>query len=175
MDFAEYVAGHRLALYRFAVVLTGDVTLADDIVADTLTRAYQKWDRVATSVNVHSYVRRMVVNEYLGWRRRMAGPLRMRAELVDVPDPKSDHSSAYADRQQLVLEMRRLPPKQRSAIVLRYYEGLSFAEIAEVLGTGENAVRSNISRGLSRLRLQMTDEGADDSSHDPATRAETRS
>jgi len=47
--------------------------------------------------------------------------------------------------------------KQRAALVLRYYEGLTFAEIAEVLGTGENAVRSNISRALRRLRVQMAD------------------
>ena len=83
MEFTEYVAGHRRALYRFAVVLTGDVTLADDIVADALGRAFEKWALVQGSTNVHAYVRRMVVNEYLGWRRRMAVHLRSRVELAE--------------------------------------------------------------------------------------------
>jgi RNA polymerase sigma-70 factor (sigma-E family) len=160
VEFAEYVAGHRLALYRFAVVLTGDMTLADDVVADTLGRAFEKWALVQESTNIHAYVRRMVVNEYLGWRRRMNVHLRSRTELVDLPDPRSDHSSELADRDQLTAELRLLPVKQRAALVLRYYEGLTFAEIAELLGTGENAVRSNISRALTRLRVQMADEPA---------------
>jgi RNA polymerase sigma-70 factor (sigma-E family) len=175
VEFTEYVAGHRRALYRFAVVLTGDVTLADDVVADTLGRAFEKWPLVQESTNVHAYVRRMVVNEYLGWRRRMEVHLRLRVELVDLPDPRSDHSSGLADRDQLVAELRRLPVKQRAAVVLRYYEGLSFAEIADLLGTGENAVRSNISRALTRLRVQMADELAGPVDNHPGNTLEIRS
>ena len=175
MEFVEYVAGHRRALYRFAVVLTGDVTLADDVVADALARAFEKWALVQESSHVHAYVRRMVVNEFLGWRRRMDVHLRSRVELADLPDPRSDHSSGLADRDQLVAELRLLPVKQRAALVLRYYEGLTFAEIAELLGTGENAVRSNISRALTRLRVQMADELAGPANNYSGITVETRS
>ena len=170
MDFDEYVAANRQALFRFAVVLTGDVVLADDVVADALARAFEKWATVGAATSIHAYVRKMVVNEYLSWRRRTAR-VGVRAELVDVADPHSDHPAAYADHEQLVFELRSLPAKQRAAVVLRYYEGLSFAEIGRLLGTGENAVRSNISRALARLRVQMTESGGENF---PSTTAEAR-
>jgi RNA polymerase sigma-70 factor (sigma-E family) len=174
VEFDEYVAANRQALFRFAVVLTGDVVLADDVVADTLARAYEKWSRVRASASIHAYVRKMVVNEYLGWRRRAARH-GFQTELIDVEDPASDFPTTHADQQQLAAELRLLPPKQRAALVLRYYEGLSFAEIAVVLGTGENAVRSNVSRALSRLRVQMTDDPADPLHRFPGVQAEARS
>ncbi|MGN6609163.1 MAG: SigE family RNA polymerase sigma factor [Jatrophihabitans sp.] len=156
MDFEAYVSERRRALYRFAVVLTGDPVLADDVLADTLTNAYERWTQVSSAGNVHAYVRRMLVNEYLGWRRRSAR-ISLRDDVGDLGSPTPDHADGHAVAADLVAELRRLPPKQRAAIVLRYYEGLSFAEIAGLLGGGENAVRSNISRGLQRLRVQLVD------------------
>lgn len=157
MDFEDWVVQRRAPLFRFAVVLTGDPVLADDVVSNALTAAYEHWDRVSAADSPNAYVRRMIVNEFLGWRRRW---LRVApwADLEAVSTPLPDHSGAHADHQELVHELRGLPAKQRAAIVLRYYEGLTFAEIAELLGTGENAVRSNISRGLHRLRMSMSDE-----------------
>ncbi|HEY3736424.1 MAG TPA: SigE family RNA polymerase sigma factor [Jatrophihabitans sp.] len=156
MEFEEYVRARRAALFRFGVVLTGDPVLADEIVTDVLGVAFERWAQVSAAENVHAYVRKMVVNEYLSWRRRRA-----RTSVVSDLDallaPVSDGAAAYADQQQLVSELRGLPAKQRAAIVLRYFEGLSDAEIAGVLGSGENAVRSNISRGLARLRIQLTE------------------
>ena len=83
----------------------------------------------------------------------MTSPEKTATRTSRPPQP----STARAEQQGLVDELRALPPKQRAAIVLRYFEGLEFGEIASVLGTGENAVRSNISRGLARLRIQMTE------------------
>ena len=162
MEFEEYFRERRLALFRFAVVLTGNPALADELVSDVLGKAFERWAQVAAADNVHAYVRRMVVNEYLGWHRRRARTAPV-ADLTAVADPARDQGDAYGDHQELVGELRRLPAKQRAAVVLRYYEGLSFAEIAAELGSGENAVRSNISRALARLRIAMTDSAADQS------------
>lgn len=153
MDFEQYVRERRPALFRFGVVLCGDPVLADDIVTDV---AFEKWAMVSAAEHVHAYVRRMVVNEFLSWRRR-----RVRTSVVSslesLMEPVGDGAAQYDERLRLVDELRGLPAKQRAAIVLRYYEGLSFAEIATVLGTGENAVRSNVLRGLSKLRVQLTE------------------
>jgi RNA polymerase sigma-70 factor (sigma-E family) len=157
VEFEDYVAERRQALFRFAVVLSGDPVLADDILADVLGTAYERWAQVGAADNVHAYVRRMVVNEYLSWRRRRAR-LSVRADLADVLAPTADHADAHAEHAQLVVELRTLPPKQRAAVVLRYYEGLPFVEIAALLGSGENAIRSNISRALQKLRIQLTEE-----------------
>lgn len=162
MDFDEYVATSRPALFRFAVVLTGNPTVADDVVSEVLATAFQRWLQVSAADHVHAYVRRMVVNEYLGQRRRSAR-LRYTAEVADLLPPEPDHAKAHAEQRRLVDELRKLPPRQRAAVVLRYYEGQSFREIAVALGTGENAVRSNISRALRRLRVQLTED--DDSVH----------
>lgn len=156
MEFQEYVRQRRVALFRFAVVLTGDPVLADDVVTDVLGVAYEKWAQVSAATNVHAYVRRMVVNEYLGWRRRGARTSVV-ADLSALLEPVPSTDAARDEREALVDELRGLPPKQRAAIVLRYYEGLPDPEIAAVLGCGENAVRSNISRGLARLRVQLTE------------------
>jgi RNA polymerase sigma-70 factor (sigma-E family) len=160
VDFAEYVKDRHQALCRFAGVLSGSPALADDLVADVLGNAYERWPRIGGLENPHAYVRKMVVNEYLSWRRRAARTA-VRPEMHELVEPVADHADAHADRHRLLGELRQLPPKQRAALVLRYYEGLPFSDIAELLGCGENAVRSNVSRALHRLRIQLTDEPAD--------------
>lgn len=158
VDFEQYVAQRRPALFRFAVVLCGDPVLADDVVSDTLGRAYERWAQVGAADHVHAYLRRMVLNEYLSLRRRAARTA-VRDDVGDLLPPVADPADAHAARHELVAELRRLPAKQRAAVVLRYYEGLPFAEIAQLLGSGENAVRSNVSRGLAALRVQLADPG----------------
>jgi len=159
MEFEQYVRQRRVALFRFAVVLTGDPVLADEVLSDVLGVAYEKWALVSAAGNMHAYVRRMVVNEYIGWRRRRARTSVV-ADLSELLSPIPSTDSASDERAALVDELRGLPPKQRAAIVLRYYEGLPDAEIAAALGCGENAVRSNISRGLARLRVHLTQDVA---------------
>jgi RNA polymerase sigma-70 factor (sigma-E family) len=152
--FEEYVAQRRRGLCRFAGVLSGDAGLADEIVADVLGVAYERWERIGQLDNPHAYVRRMIVNEYLGWRRR-ALRTAVRSDVGDLIAPAGDHAETHAVHSQLVDELRRLPAKQRAALVLRYYEGLPFDEIARLLGSGENAVRSNVSRALKKLRIEL--------------------
>lgn len=154
-DFAAFVAEKQRALLRLAMVLSGDVRQAEDVVADVLARAYEKWARVSSVDQPYAYVRRMVVNEYLSWRRR-GGRAFPYAQLDDLVDAVPDHAGAYAERDALIEQLATLPRQQRATLVLRYYEGLSDREIAGVLGCAEATVRSNASRGLASLRIGLT-------------------
>jgi RNA polymerase sigma-70 factor (sigma-E family) len=174
VEFEEYVAQRYRSLCRFAGVLSGDPVLAEEVVADALATAFEQWDRIRCADSPHAYVRKMVLNEYLRWRRRSAR-MAVRRDVAELLAPVADHADAHADQQRLLVEMRGLPAKQRAAIVLRYYEELSFAEIADLLGSGENAVRSNISRGLRTLRVQLADDPGVASFPDQPIAVEARS
>ncbi|MEU4769842.1 SigE family RNA polymerase sigma factor [Actinosynnema sp. NPDC023794] len=154
MEFGEYVVGRRPALMRFATVLTCQTWLAEDIVSDVLGRAFERWDRISVMAEPHAYVRRMVVNEYLSWRRRLARTS-PRAE-VDPETPFGDGADERAQRDAMVRRLARLPRRQRAAVVLRYYAGLTDAEIAAELGCRVSTVRSQISRALATLRVDLT-------------------
>jgi RNA polymerase sigma-70 factor (sigma-E family) len=160
VDFAEYVADRRRTLYRFAYLLSGDPGVADDVVAEVLTRMFERRDQIRGADHVHAYVRKMVLNEYLAHRRRSwrVSPISNIAYLMDAAVMVDDHADRYADRVRLATAIRTLPPRQRAAVVLRYYEGLAFHEIASLLDASENAVRSNVSRALRRLRVRLDDD-----------------
>ncbi len=151
VGFDEFVAERLDGLLRYATVLTDDPHLAQDIVQDVLLRAQQRWAKIDSPP---TYVRRMVTNEYLSWRRRAVR--RMVPSSHEVLDalgpPEADPSAAYDERDAMLARLDRLPRKQRAAVVLRYYEGYSDAEIAAVLRCGTSTVRSQISRGLAALR-----------------------
>jgi RNA polymerase sigma-70 factor (sigma-E family) len=151
VSFEEFVAERLDGLLRYATVLTNDPHLAQDIVQDVLLRAQQRWDGIATPP---AYVQRMVTNEYLSWRRRAVR--RMVPSSHDVLDalgpPEPDPAAAYDERDAMLGLLATLPRKQRAAVVLRYYENHSDAEIAALLRCGVSTVRSQISRALATLR-----------------------
>ena len=153
-DFATFVAERQHALLRLAMVLSGDSRLAEDVVADVLGRLYERWTTVRTLERPYAYVRRMVVNEYLSWRRR-ARRTSLLADLDDLSPAVADHSDAFAERDALLGRLAALPKRQRATLVLRYYEGLPDAEIASALGCTESTVRSNAARALAALRIDL--------------------
>lgn len=155
MEFADYVAQRRPALMRFATVLTCRTWLADDIVSDVLGRAFEQWGRISTMAEPHAYVRRMIVNEYLSWRRRLfrTAP---RADVEDHAAQIGDGANERAERDAMIRRLARLPRRQRAAVVLRYYAGLSDEDIAAQLGCGQSTVRSQITRALAALRIDLT-------------------
>lgn len=158
MEFAEYVARQRPALMRFATVLTCRTWLAEDLVSDVLGRAFERWDRISGMAEPNAYVRRMVVNEYLSWHRRLTRTS-PRAEVE--PMVISDGADERAERDAMIGRLARLPRKQRAAVVLRYYTGLSDREIATQLGCRESTVRSQIHRALKVLRVDLTASAPD--------------
>jgi RNA polymerase sigma-70 factor (sigma-E family) len=153
VDFDDYVVRHRKALMRLATVLSGQTWLADDLVADVLGRAFERWDRIGAVADPHAYVRRMIVNDYLSWRRRLARTV-PRAD-IERSESVSDGAQEHAERDAMITRLAALPRKQRAAVVLRYYVGLSDADIAAELGCREITVRSQISRALATLRLTL--------------------
>ncbi|WP_216208913.1 SigE family RNA polymerase sigma factor [Amycolatopsis aidingensis] len=152
--FDDFVTDRLDRLLRYATALTCDPHLAQDVVQEVLLRAQRHWPRIATMRAPELYVRRMLTNEYLSWRRRKAARTvaSTHAALERAAVPVEDGADRHAERDAMRGRIARLPRKQRAAIVLRYYEDLDDAEIAEVLGCTAGTVRSHISRALGTLR-----------------------
>ncbi len=144
------------ALLRFAHLVIGDQQAAEDAVQSALTSALEKWDRVSRAHDPDTYVRRMVVNAHVSaWRR--AG----RRE-IPVAEPVLPHLADAADgvvsAGSLWQACARLPGRQRAALVLRYYEDLDYAEIAQILDCAEPTARSHVHRALAALRAELDQE-----------------
>jgi RNA polymerase sigma-70 factor (sigma-E family) len=152
VTFEEFVRLRLPSLLRFAVVLTGDRIVAEDVVQDVLVKARGRWKRIVALELPDAYVRRMVVNEFVSFRRRSWRLIPSPA----VPGPRTwvaDHAASVVDRQVLRDLLVRLPPRQRAVLVLRYYAGLSDHEIADLLGCRAVTVRGYAARALAALRI----------------------
>jgi RNA polymerase sigma-70 factor (sigma-E family) len=148
-SFESFVAARSRHLLHAAHLLTGDRHRAEDLLQTALTRAYLTWDRI-DSDDPEGYVRRTMINAHTDWWRRK--PWREQAtELVpeiEVPDA----TGAYDARDAVLAALATLSGRQRAVVVLRYYEGLSEAEIAAVLGCSKGTVKSAASRAMAKLR-----------------------
>jgi len=146
-SFDDFVHSHQQALVRYATLLSGGQGEAEDLVQEVLIRVYPRWDTLDGSR--YAYVRRAVTNEFLSWRRRWS--TRHIRPTADVPEGQVELGWSEPD-ERLALELGKLPRQQRAAVVLRYYEDLTDAEIAALLGVREASVRAHVSRGLAALR-----------------------
>ncbi len=155
MRFDEFAAARLPAVLRFAGVLTGDRGLAEDVVQEVLIRAHKRWPQIGELDRPELYVRKMVVNEYLSWRRR-SWRLIPGGTAQDVDNRLApDHALGHAERDALLAELGKLPRRQRAVLVLRFYEGLPDSEIAALLGCAPGTVRGYASRALAALRVEM--------------------
>jgi RNA polymerase sigma-70 factor (sigma-E family) len=154
VTFDELVASTERRLLRLALMLSGGVHSAEDLVQTVLAQAYRRWERISRVEHPEAYLRTMVVHEFLSWRRR-----RMNRELpvAEMSEPVTtvDHSARQAQRDATWQLLATLPRQQRAVLVLRYYEDLPDREIAEVLGCSAVTVRSNAARGLAKLRAAV--------------------
>ncbi|HET6502260.1 MAG TPA: SigE family RNA polymerase sigma factor [Amycolatopsis sp.] len=155
--FDEFVTERLDRLLRYATALACDPHLAQDIVQEVLLRVQRHWPKIASLNAPDLYVRRMVTNEYLSWRRRRAARdiASEHGTLDAIGQPTLDPAVSYAERDAMRARIAVLPRKQRAAIVLRYYEDRTDPEIAEVLGCSAGTVRSHISRALGTLRAAV--------------------
>lgn len=151
-EFADWVSRRGPALHRFAYLLTGGSADAPDLVQDALLRAYPRWRSLARRGTVEAYVRRSIVNGSISrWRRGR------RTVLVgDIEDHAA--AAATSDADQAWELCATLPPTQRAAVVLRFYDDLPFAEIARTLGCREATARSHVHRALAALRVRLEQE-----------------
>src|SRR5439155_17169058 len=122
---------------------------------EVLLRAQSRWERISSLRAPDLYVRRMVTNEYLSWRRRRAAKdiATEHTTLDAIGRPTADPAVGHAEREAMRARIAVLPRKQRAAIVLRYYEDRTDDEIGEVLGCSAGTVRSHLSRALATLRV----------------------
>ncbi|GIM93097.1 RNA polymerase subunit sigma-24 [Paractinoplanes toevensis] len=158
VTFEEFAMARLPSLLRYAVVLTGDRDLAQDVVQEVLARAQVRWRRISESDVPEAYVRRMVLNEYLSWRRswQFRNVHAVGERLTDLDDARGgirDHAEGVVEADALWSRLSTLGRKQRAVLVLRYYEQMEDEAIADVLGCAPATVRSHASRALKTLRL----------------------
>jgi RNA polymerase sigma-70 factor (sigma-E family) len=150
-DFAAYLQARQASVLRTAYLLTGDRHTAEDLVQTAFAKLYLSWDRVRDQGSIDGYLRRILVNENNSlWRR---GWKRREHATEQLPEP-APHVDQYDDGRSAALWelVQSLPKKARAVLVLRYYEQLSEAETAEVLGVSVGTVKSQTSRALATLR-----------------------
>lgn len=150
--FREFVERQWGPLLRTAYLLTGDRGHAEDLVQAALEKTHRKWDRVSAMEAPVAYVRRAMVNTATSWRRRRRVS---EVPLLASDGPSEDPYTTVDQRHQVLAALRRLPPRMRAVLVLRYFEDLGEAEIADALGCSAGSVKSQASRGLNRLREQL--------------------
>jgi RNA polymerase sigma-70 factor (sigma-E family) len=151
-DFAAYVHARQRAFVRFAYLLTGDAHEAEDLVQSAFAKVYRRWDSIHGFPD--AYVRRTIVNEHASWWRRTWRHREVvDSRLVEVLDPAAGEVAGRDA--ELWARVVGLPRQQRAVVVLRYYEDLTEAQTAEVLGCTVGTVKSHASRALGALRVTL--------------------
>jgi RNA polymerase sigma-70 factor (sigma-E family) len=151
-DFDEFVAAHVDELLRTAYLIVWDEAEAEDLVQECLMKLARHWPRVARMEQPLAYARRVLINGAFDGAR---GRARRRSEL----EPGAAANATAADplavlhtRAELIDALGRLPARQRAVLVLRYFNDLTEAQVAEALDCSPGTVKSSASRGLARLR-----------------------
>jgi RNA polymerase sigma-70 factor (sigma-E family) len=154
-DFRTFAQGIAASLHRTAYLLSGDWHLADDLVQETLAKAFSHWRKVQKADSPTAYVRRILINESRsGWRRNRRRTADSGVDMADIPSI-GDMSDRVVNRADLLNALRSLPERQQATVVLRYLEGLSERETAAALGCTEGTVKSQTSRALTRLKAVL--------------------
>ena len=148
-SFEEFVRARTAALSRVAYLMTGDHHLAEDLVQQALLRVAGRWPALVARGDPDAYVRRGMYNQHVSWWRRRE-PTAARHEVPHdaAPDPGDSVVAAVAVRQALA----RLGARQRAVLILRYFEDLTEARTAEILGISVGTVKSQARDALARLR-----------------------
>ena len=149
-EFECFVAAQWRPMLRAAWLLSGNWAAAEDLVQSALAQVWARWAQVSSADEPAAYVRRMLTHQYLGQQRR-----RSSAELPTdvVPEsPAPDAAAAIDQRLALVRALDELPPQQRAAVVLRYFQDLSLEQTASALGCTVGTAKSQTSRALAKLR-----------------------
>lgn len=155
-DFEALIEEYADALVALARVLTGDRHAAEDLAQDTVDLAFRKRHLVLAADHPHAYLRRVLVNVHLASVRRRGPTTVLLDDVTHLVAPQSGLSPEDTDA--LRHAVRRLPPRQRTVLVLRYLEDLDVAEIAHAMSLREASVRSTLARALAALRTQLTSE-----------------
>ena len=149
---------HHLELVRLAVLMTGDLATAEDVVQDAFEHLHRRWHRLREPASGLAYARTSVVNGCRLTHRRSTVARRYAPRLAGPVVASPDSAAAMAEESEMMTALRLLPRRQREVLVLRYYADLDVAEIAATLRIGASTVRSTISRGLASLARALEGE-----------------
>ncbi|MFU8855094.1 SigE family RNA polymerase sigma factor, partial [Micromonospora sp. SL1-18] len=148
--FGEFVTARSARLLRTAYLLTHDWALAEDLLQTALVRAWSVWGRI--DAEPEPYVRKILVNAYASWWRRKWHQVEQPTS--QLPErPTADELSRVDQRDQVWQAIGKLPRRQRTVLVLRYFEDMTEAQIADVMGTSVGTVKSQATKALAKLRL----------------------
>ncbi len=151
-SFDAFVQARSPALLRTAFLLTGDAHLAQDLVQTALAKVWRAWRRIERQESAEAYARKALVTTASSWWRRRWHGERPTGEMPEPPPGRGEDYDAVDARLVLLAALRRLPTRQRIAVVLRYYEDLPDEVVAQLMGTSASTVRSQAARGLAALR-----------------------
>ncbi|WP_200209545.1 SigE family RNA polymerase sigma factor [Micromonospora coerulea] len=148
--FAEFVTARSPRLKRTAYLLTHDWAHAEDLLQTALVRAWSAWGRI--DADPEPYVRRILVNVYASWWRRRWR--QVEHPMSQLPErPTADEMSRVDRRDEVWQALGRLPRRQRAVLVLRYFEDMNEAQIADAMGISVGTVKSQATKALAKLRL----------------------
>ena len=163
-EFLAFDAAHRARLLRTARLLTaGDSHGAEDLVQTTLTRLYVHWPKVRQADGPARYADRALVNVFVDERRRLWR--RRETSTAVLLDAAAASEPDQADRLTVLNALRRLPRRQRAAVVLRYFSDFDVATVADLMGCSQGTVKSQTARGIDRLRDLLADHSDLDLEH----------
>ncbi|MFG2947600.1 SigE family RNA polymerase sigma factor [Streptomyces adustus] len=154
-EFQAFVTGRWPRLMRTAFLLTGEQHAAEDLVQSTLEKTFVAWRRVGSADDPEAYVRRVMINAHARRHRRKLREFlapRDDSGLAHEIADTGDRISQADDRNALLKALVQLPPRQRQAVVLRYWEDLTESQAAEAMGCSVGAVKSNAAKGIAKLR-----------------------
>jgi RNA polymerase sigma-70 factor (sigma-E family) len=156
-SITDLYTNHRLSLVRLAVLLVDDQSTAEDVVQDAFAGLYQRWDRLKDVDKALGYLRTAVVNNARSVLRRRQTARKY--VIPHQPDAGSAESEVMvaAEHREVLEALRRLAPRQREVLVLRYWSDMSEAEIAATLGISRGSVKSTASRAMDALERLLED------------------
>lgn len=155
--FAEFVRARSSSLYGSAYLMVGDRGLAHDLLQEALTKTYVAWPRLREVSNAEAYARKAITTTAISWWRRKSWANERPRD--DVPEQRvAEASDDIAMRDWVWRELQALPPRQRAAIVLRYYQDYTEGQTAEAMGCAVGTVKSQVAAGLRRLRDRLGDD-----------------
>ncbi|WP_234411110.1 SigE family RNA polymerase sigma factor [Nocardioides terrigena] len=161
--FAEFVAARSAALHRSAYLMVGERQLAQDLLQEALTKTYVAWPTLRDPSRAEAYTRKVITTTAISWYRRKSWQERPSDAIPEVStEARADAMDDDVARREWVwTALQALPPRQRAAIVLRYYEDLTEAQTAAALGCAVGTVKSQVHAGLASLRKTLDAHGGE--------------